>query len=123
MAEVACTTTFSAMPPQPSVASTESPTCRFSTPSPTALTVPAISPPGEKGSSGLNWYLSWMIRTSGKLTPQPATSTTTWPGPGVGSGTSSTTSDSGGPNCLQRTARMPGNLTPSENPVGRSRQV
>src|SRR5437762_5045805 len=29
------------------------------TPSPTCLTTPAISLPGEKGSSGLNWYLFW----------------------------------------------------------------
>src|SRR5216684_3939977 len=45
-----------------------------------------------------------MIRTSGKLTLAAFTEMTTSPGPGIGDGMSSTTSDSGGPNALQRTA-------------------
>src|SRR5216684_6664352 len=45
-----------------------------------------------------------MMRTSGKFTLAAFTDTTTSPGPGVGDGTSSTTSDSGGPYCLHRTA-------------------
>src|SRR5207249_105554 len=47
---------------------TRSPGMKPCTPSPTCLTTPAISLPGEKGSSGLNWYLFWMRRTSGKFT-------------------------------------------------------
>src|ERR1044071_2842187 len=75
-----------------------------STPEPTDLTMPASSLPGENGSGGLNWYLFWMISTSGKLTLAAFTEITTSPGPGCGDASSSTTSDSGGPNCLQRTA-------------------
>jgi hypothetical protein len=33
--------------------------------SPTSLTTPASSLPGENGNGGLNWYLFWMISTSG----------------------------------------------------------
>src|SRR5258706_14427542 len=47
-----------------------------------------------------------MMSTSGKLTLAAFTVTTTSPAPGFGEGSSSTTSDSGGPNCLQRTAFM-----------------
>src|SRR5262245_41963949 len=65
---------------------------------------PDISLPGEKGSGGLNWYLFWMMSTSGKLTLAALTLTTTSPAPALGEGRSSTTSDSGGPNCLQSTA-------------------
>src|SRR5258706_3213253 len=45
-----------------------------------------------------------MMSTSGKLTLAAFTLTTTSPAPALGEGSSSTTSDSGGPNCLQSTA-------------------
>ena len=83
---------------------TRSPGLTPVTPSPSDFTTPAISLPGENGSGGLTWYLFWMISTSGKLTLAAFTATTTCPLPATGSATSSTTSDSGGPNCLQRTA-------------------
>src|SRR3970282_135298 len=83
---------------------TLSPGRKALTPSPTSFTRPANSLPGEKGSGGLNWYLFWMISTSGKLRLAALTLTTTSPAPARGEGSSSTTSDSGGPNCLQRTA-------------------
>src|SRR5262245_51618894 len=72
--------------------------------SPTSLITPATSPPGENGGSALNWYLPWMMSVSGKLTPAALTLTTTWPLPGRRDGTCSTTSLSGGPNCLHSTA-------------------
>src|SRR3954464_13265596 len=83
---------------------TRSPLCQPLTPAPTSFTTPASSLPGENGSGGLNWYLFWMMRKSGKLTLAAFTETTTSPGPGLGDGSSSTTSDSGGPYCLQSTA-------------------
>src|SRR5438067_13555861 len=83
---------------------TRSPGRHWLTSAPTALTTPASSLPGENGSGGLNWYLFWMMRTSGKLTLAAFTETTTSPGPGLGEGRSSMTSDSGGPNCLHSTA-------------------
>src|SRR4051794_24096852 len=86
---------------------TRSPLRQPLTPLPTSFTTPASSLPGEKGSGGLNWYLFWMMRTSGKLTLAAFTDTTTSPRPGRGEGRSSTTSESGGPNCLQTTAFMP----------------
>ena len=61
----ASTAISSAMPPEPVLASTRSPTFTWVTPSPTALTTPEISPPGANGRGGLNWYLSSMISTSG----------------------------------------------------------
>src|SRR5258706_4215641 len=67
---------------------------------------PAISLPGEKGSSSLNWYLCWMRRTSGKFTPLAFTETRSCPLSGLGEGTSSTTSASGGPQSLHSTAFM-----------------
>src|SRR5204862_2563233 len=85
---------------------TRSPGRTLVTPAPTSFTTPASSLPGENGSGGLNWYLFWMMSTSGKLTLAAFTVTTTSPAPGFGEGSSSTTSDSGGPNCLQRTAFM-----------------
>src|SRR5258707_331016 len=85
---------------------TRSPGMKPCTPSPTCLTTPAISLPGEKGSSGLNWYLFWMSRTSGKFTPLAFTEIRTCPLPGLGEGTSSTTSASGGPHSLHSTALM-----------------
>src|SRR5690348_7413007 len=87
----------SAKPPVPMEAITLSPGFGALTPSPTALTTPAISPPGANGSGGLNWYLSWISSTSGKLTPQDLTETSTWPLPGAGAGTSRSSSSSGGP--------------------------
>src|SRR5216684_9297677 len=85
---------------------TRSPGMKPCTPSPTCLTTPAISLPGEKGSSGLNWYLFWMRRTSGKFTPLAFTETRSCPLSGLGEGTSSTTSASGGPQSLHSTAFM-----------------
>src|SRR5918996_5437010 len=76
------------------------------TPAPSSFTMPASSLPGENGSGGLNWYLFWMMSTSGKLTLAALTLTTTSPGPGRGEGNSSNVSDSGGPYCLQTTAFM-----------------
>ena len=58
------------------------------------------------GGVAFTWYLFWMMSTSGKLTLAAFTEPTTSPGPGRGEGTSSTTSVSGGPNCLQITAFM-----------------
>jgi hypothetical protein len=43
------------MPPEPVLPNTRSPTFTAVTPSPTAWTTPAISPPGENGRGGLNW--------------------------------------------------------------------
>src|SRR5579859_2637649 len=83
---------------------TRSPGFHFSTPAPTAFTTPASSLPGENGSGGLNWYLFWMMRTSGKFRLAALTATTTSPGPGWGAGSSSSESDSGGPYCLQTIA-------------------
>src|SRR6185295_3811124 len=100
--------TSSANAPWVVIAITASPGLAVVTPSPTAFTTPAISLPGENGSGGLTWYLFWMISTSGKLTLAALTESTTSPGPGVGDAMSSTTSDSGGPNDLQRTAFTPG---------------
>src|SRR5216684_4329045 len=85
---------------------TRSPGMKPCTPSPTCLTTPVISLPGEKGSSGLNWYLFWMRRTSGKFTPLAFTDTRSCPLPGFGEGMSSTTSASGGPQSLHSTAFM-----------------
>src|SRR5947209_9952886 len=106
--------TFSAKPPKPETTMTRSPVATLVTPSPTWDTTPAISPPGEKGNCGFSWYLFSMMRVSGKLTPAAQTSMTTWPGDATGSSTSSTTSDSGGPNDLHRTARtvdkLPGSV-------------
>src|SRR3954467_14099434 len=86
---------------------TLSPAFTFVTPAPTSFTTPASSLPGENGSGGLNWYLFWMMRTSGKLTLAALTEITTSPRPGRGEGRSSNESESGGPNCLQSTAFMP----------------
>src|SRR6188768_514600 len=78
------------------------------TPSPTAFTTPASSLPGENGSGGLNWYLFWMMSTSGKLRLAALTLITASPAPAFGEGRSSITSESGGPNCLQSTAFIVG---------------
>src|SRR5919108_2282430 len=83
---------------------TWSPGFQLVTSDPSSFTTPASSLPGENGSGGLNWYLFWMMSTSGKLTLAAFTDTTTSPGPGCGDGSSSSVSDSGGPYCLQRTA-------------------
>src|SRR3954471_18310060 len=83
---------------------TLSPAFTFVTPAPTSFTTPASSLPGENGKGGLNWYLFWMMRTSGKLTLAALTATTTSPAPALGEGNSSNVSVSGGPYCLQRTA-------------------
>src|SRR3982750_3308186 len=47
---------------------TLSPGFTFFTSGPTSFTTPASSLPGENGNGGLNWYLFWMISTSGKFT-------------------------------------------------------
>src|SRR5690349_24278101 len=83
---------------------TLSPGLNAVTPEPTSLTTPASSLPGENGSGGLNWYLFWMMSTSGKLTLAARTEITTSPAPARGEGSSSSESDSGGPNWLQTTA-------------------
>src|SRR5436853_2687294 len=83
---------------------TRSPLCQPLTSTPTSFTTPASSLPGENGSGGLNWYLFWMMRKSGKLTLAAFTDTTTSPAAAVGDGSSSNVSDSGGPYCLQTTA-------------------
>ncbi len=49
------TTTCSAYPPSPTEASTRSPTATPSTSSPTAITSPATSLPGLKGTGGRIW--------------------------------------------------------------------
>jgi hypothetical protein len=49
------TTTWLAKAPRPSDDSTRSPTATWSTPSPTATTVPASSLPGVKGGGTLIW--------------------------------------------------------------------
>src|SRR6185436_13547769 len=90
--------------PQVVKAITRSPGRNAVTPLPTSFTTPASSLPGEKGSGGLNWYLFWMMRTSGKLTLAALTERTTSPGTARGDGRSSTSSESGGPKCLQTTA-------------------
>src|SRR5688572_12224809 len=87
---------------------TLSPGRKPATPSPTSFTTPASSLPGENGSGGLNWYLFWMMSTSGKLRLAAFTAITTSPIPTLGEATSSTTSESGGPNCLQSTAFIVG---------------
>src|SRR5436190_11071659 len=93
-----------AIAPQPALPSTRWPTETPVTPSPSALTTPENSPPGENGRSGLNWYWSWMIRKSGKLTPQARISTTAWPALGCGLSTSSSTRVSGPPTALLSSA-------------------
>src|SRR3970040_989975 len=98
--------TSSAKAPKVVKAITLSPGLTFFTSGPTSFTTPASSLPGEKGSGSLNWYLAWMMSTSGKLTLAAFTDTTTSPGPALGEATSSKTSESGGPNCLQRMAFM-----------------
>ena len=98
--------TSSAMAPQPVLARMRSPGFTLVTPSPTDFTTPESSPPGEKGRSGLNWYLSSMISTSGKLTPMALTEITAWPAFGSGFGTSSRTRVSGPPTALLNSAFM-----------------
>src|SRR5919106_4384768 len=100
--------TSSAKAPYVVKAITLSPAAQPCTPLPTSFTTPASSLPGEKGSGGLNWYLFWMMRTSGKLRLAAFIDTTTSPGPARGDPSSSTTSESGGPNCLQSTAFIVG---------------
>src|SRR5512134_3011570 len=87
---------------------TLSPVRQPCTPAPTSFTTPASSLPGENGSGGLNWYLFWMMSTSGKLRLAAFTEITASPGPARGDATSSTTSESGGPNCLHSTAFIVG---------------
>src|SRR5919108_5260908 len=87
---------------------TRSPARQPVTSDPSSFTTPASSLPGENGSGGLNWYLFWMMSTSGKLTLAALTLTTTSPSPGRGDGRSSKTKLSGGPYCLQSTAFIVG---------------
>ena len=53
-------TTFSAMPPTPTIAMTRSPTETFSTSGPVSRTIPATSAPGVNGKGGWNWYFPWI---------------------------------------------------------------
>ena len=55
MQRAASTASFSDMPPEMVEPITRSPTLMPVTPSPTASTTPATSPPGANGRSGLNW--------------------------------------------------------------------
>src|SRR5574339_463118 len=87
---------------------TLSPGRKALTPSPASFTTPASSLPGENGSGGLNWYLFWMMSTSGKLRLAALTAITTSFGPARGEGSSSIASESGGPNGLQSTAFIVG---------------
>src|SRR5439155_24453684 len=107
----ASVTISSAYPPHGMSAMTRSPTFTLVTPSPTAATSPATSPPGVNGGSGLNWYLPAMISVSGKLTPHARTRTTACPAEARGDGSSSTTNCSGSPNVLQTTALMVGTIS------------
>src|SRR6185503_1875782 len=100
--------TSSAKAPYVVNAITLSPGRNAFTPAPTSFTTPASSLPGENGSGGLNWYLFWMMSTSGKLTLAAFTATTTSPSPARGDGRSSKTKVSGGPYCLQSTAFIVG---------------
>jgi hypothetical protein len=93
----ACALTFSAKPPQPTEAVTRWPAFKCVTPGPTLSMIPATSPPGANGRSGLNWYLSSMMSVSGKFTPAALIATTTSPSPADGSGVSINCRDSGGP--------------------------
>jgi hypothetical protein len=68
--------TPSAKPPCPTEAITRSPILKPLTPEPVRTIIPATSLPGEKGKSGLNWYLPWMMSVSGKFTPAAFTPTT-----------------------------------------------
>src|SRR5688572_19516737 len=93
------------------MAITRSPTATPVTSAPHSLITPATSNPGEHGGSGRIWYLPSLIRLSGKLIAAALTVTTTWPAAARGDGTSSTTSVSGGPNFLRRSARIVGGLS------------
>src|ERR1700730_6402827 len=64
-----------------------------------------------------------MIRTSGKLTLAAFTAMTASPAPGSGDATSSTTSDSGGPYALQRTAFTRWSLSLGHDPSAASRRA
>ena len=108
---LAFTRTFSANPPTSIVLPrTRSPILKELTPSPTSMTTPATSPPGTKGSWGLNWYLSSIISASGKVTVEARASMTNSPGPALGSSISSSTRFSGGPNSLQTITFTAGSL-------------
>src|SRR5258708_5243130 len=107
----ASTTTSSAKPPTMIYAMTRSPGLNFRTSDPTRSTMPATSPPGAKGSGGFTWYLSWMIRVSGKLTPAAMTRIATSVGPGSRDGTSPRIKVSGGPKALQRSAFMSSSIS------------
>ena len=101
-------TASSAKAPQPvkPITTSPKPTRTRVTPSPTAVTTPASSPPGVNGKAGLNWYLFWMMSASGKLTPAALTLTNTSRALGTGAAMSSTVSSSGPPCWLQRSAFM-----------------
>src|SRR5262245_6717958 len=114
--------TSSANAPYEVIAMTRSPGATCRTPAPTSLTTPASSLPGENGNGGFTWYLFWMMRTSGKLTPAALTDTTTSPGPAVGDGRSASTSESGGPYCLHKTAFTSGIVDPARDGVERHRR-
>ncbi len=63
---------------------TRSPVRKRVTPSPTAITSPAISPPSAIGSAA-----SATLRTTGRVTPTASQCTSSSPAPGSGTGASS----------------------------------
>src|SRR5512143_3329506 len=93
------------------MAKTRSPTARPLTPSPTARTTPATSPPGENGRGGFTWYLPCAIRMSKKLQPIALTSIATCPLPGCGSGSSRSTMSFGSHHSSTSIACMERGLT------------
>jgi hypothetical protein len=80
---------------------------RWSTPSPTASTMPANSAPGTKGRGGLNWYLPSTISRSGKFRLAALMAMRTSPAAGSGVGRS-----------CQRSASAPSRVSQSQACMG-----
>ena len=91
------TAIFSAKAPKPDETITLSPFFKSEIIFPISVITPEASPPGAKGSSGLNWYLSSIIKTSGKLTDAEYMSTKTKLSSILGSSISRYVKLSGGP--------------------------
>src|SRR5438093_3100445 len=102
------TTTRSAYAPHWTMARTRWPGRTRVTPGPIAVTTPASSWPGLKGSGGFTWYFPWTMRMSGKLQPMARVSTRTSPGPGAGSGSSCHSRSAGSPQRVATSACMNG---------------